>query len=167
MEDRLVDVDQTVRRAITELQADFDVASRFLVSFMRFERELLKTPSFRHENRYGTNWKTVKDAIGNSELNELPKEFYELCEDAPKIRGQDGKWPQERRVEETTLVGAVDCLITMRNNLVHSSKGDGQRFRNDQLLCAGLNLLAYIDHKKIVKRLTKTEDSSSNEVGVP
>lgn len=160
-------VEAAVNRAIDELQASYEHASRFLVSFMRFERELLKMPSFRHTNRYGTNWKTVEDAIGNSEFNELPKEFYELCKDAPKIRGQDGEWPQERRVEETTLAGAVKCLVTMRNNLVHSSKGDGESFRNDQLLCLGLNLLAYIDHKHIAERLRQIEDPSSNAVGFP
>lgn len=153
MEDRLVEI--TVRRSIDELQAEFALASRFLVAFMRLERELLGDRRYRQRGVYAISWGAVKEALRASELNSLPDSLHPLCADPPKTRGRNGEWSHRQSKLQPTLADALECLRRMRNNLAHGSKSEGAFDRNNELLNEGLKVLAYIDSKGIARRLVK------------
>ncbi len=148
-------VERTVSRAIAGLHADYELASRFLVSFMQLERELLEKSSFRRSGSFAISWDAVKRELQMTELNGLPEYLHPLCADAPKARGSDGVWQSQRQVLDPTLSNAIECLTRMRNNLAHGSKSEGAFDRNNELLNEGLKVLAYIDNKGIARRLVK------------
>ncbi|MBH0311303.1 hypothetical protein I7E32_13105 [Alcaligenes faecalis] len=153
MEDRLVEI--TVRRSIDELQAEFALASKFLVAFMWLERTLLINPDFRQNGIYAISWSAVKQALRESGMNVLPDCLHPLCTDPPKTRGADGKWKRRQQGLVPTLANALECLRRMRNNLAHGSKSEGAFDRNNELLNEGLKVLAYIDSEGIARRLVK------------